>query len=96
MEGTIPEQDYKEKYIASEERFRTIFSLTSAATKIIDESLTILQVNNALVDLLGYPEQEICGKKILDFACAEYIDSWKALQHKMWSGGEPFSGSMPA
>jgi len=90
MDGIIPEQDYKERYIASEERFRTIFSLTSAATKIIDESLTIIKVNKALTDLLGYGEQEICGKKILDFACAEYIDSWKALQYKMWSGGEPF------
>ncbi len=86
----MAEEDYQAKYMQSEERFRKIFSLTSAATKIIDENLVILEVNDALTDLLGYTKEEICGKKILDFACKQYIESWENLQHQMWSHGKPF------
>ena len=90
MEPNIPEENYKTKYIESEKRFRKIFSLTSAATKIIDENLVILEVNDALIDLMGYTSEEICGKKILDFAIKPYIQSWQKLQHEMWAHGRPF------
>lgn len=90
MEPAIPEENYKTKYIESEKRFRKIFSLTSAATKIIDENLVILEVNDALIDLMGYTREEICGKKILDFAIKPYIQSWQKLQHEMWAHGKPF------
>jgi len=90
MKSVIQEEDYKAKYIQSEDRFRTIFSLTSAATKIIDENLVIIEVNDALTDLLGYTRAEICGKKIMDFACKQHIASWENLQHEMWFRGKPF------
>ena len=90
METDLKQEDYKERYISSEKRFRTIFSLTSAATKIIDEHLTILEVNQSLVDLLGYSKAEICGKKILDFACSDYMEEWQSLQHAMWYHDKPF------
>jgi len=90
MESTIPEEDYKARYLQSEERFRQIFSLTSAATKIIDENLVILEVNKALTELLGYTKEEICGKKIIDFACKQSVQSWQNLQHEMWAHGKPF------
>ncbi|MFD2287025.1 PAS domain S-box protein [Pedobacter petrophilus] len=90
MKPAIPDEDYKAKYIQSEDRFRKIFSLTSAATKIIDENLVIVEVNDALTDLLGYPKEEICGRKIMDFACKQYIESWENLQREMWIHGKPF------
>jgi len=72
-----------------EQRFKAIFSLTSAATKIIDHNLTIIEVNDALVELLGYSSTEICGTKIMQYACEEYKDSWKELQTAMWEHGKP-------
>ena len=75
------------KFNECEQRFKAIFSLTSAATKIIDANLTIIEVNDALVDLLGYKRSEICGTKIMDYACEEYKDAWKDLQRAMWLHG---------
>ncbi|MGO4875355.1 ATP-binding protein [Pedobacter psychrotolerans] len=90
MEGATPEENDQAKYLENEERFRNIFLLTSAATKIIDENLVIVEVNDALTELMGYTREEICGKKILEFACKPYIQSWENLQHEMWSHGKPF------
>jgi PAS domain S-box-containing protein len=76
------------KFNECEQRFKAIFSLTSAATKIIDHNLTIIEVNDALVGLLGYKRSEICGTKIMEYACEEYKDAWKELQEAMWVHGK--------
>jgi PAS domain S-box-containing protein len=82
--------DFKARFNECEQRFKAVFSLTSAATKIINNELTIIEVNDALIELLGYSANEICGSKIMEFACDEYKGAWKELQEAMWQHGKPF------
>lgn len=70
-------------------RFEAIFELTTAASKIIDSDLTILKVNKALIDLLGYSGEELVGTKIMDYACDENKQHWHDLQDAMWNKGQP-------
>jgi PAS domain S-box-containing protein len=44
--------DFKARFNECEQRFKAVFSLTSAATKIINNELTIIEVNDALIELL--------------------------------------------
>ncbi|RYY38017.1 MAG: PAS domain S-box protein [Sphingobacteriaceae bacterium] len=76
--------DYKKRLDECEDRFNRIFDLSSAPSKIIDPQLTILRVNQGIVDLLGYTKEEIVGTKILDYACSEYIQHWHELQEALW------------
>jgi PAS domain S-box-containing protein len=90
MEKEDKSLELRKRFNECDERFKAIFSLTSAATKIIDHNLTIIEVNDALVDLLGYSKSELCGAKIMQFACEEYKPAWKDLQQAMWHHGKPF------
>jgi PAS domain S-box-containing protein len=82
--------DYKTRFEECNDKFNRIFELTSAASKIINADLTILKVNKALVDLLGYTEKEIEGTQILDYACPEYKEHWHHLQDALWDKKLPF------
>jgi PAS domain S-box-containing protein len=90
MGNEHPPEDYRRKFSDSEHKFNTIFELTSAASKIINSDLTILRVNKALTELLGYTADEIEGTRILDYACEEFIQHWHDLQDALWSRKLPF------
>jgi len=90
MGNVYPPEDYQRKFSDSEHKFNTIFELTSAASKIINSDLTILRINKALTDLLGYTAEEIEGTKILEYACEEFIQHWHDLQDALWSRKLPF------
>jgi two-component system CheB/CheR fusion protein len=90
MKQEAQQTDFEIQYKESEERFESIFTLTSTASKIIDSDLTILRVNQALCDLMGYSAEEIQGTKILDYACPEFKHHWNDLQTAMWKDGKPF------
>lgn len=79
---TLDEQaDYQESQI----RFRTIFEASRLGNKIIAKDLKILQLNPAMVALLGYEnKEEIIGTRILDYAPPEFHKDWKTLQTKLW------------
>lgn len=81
---------YKKKFIESRDKFDTIFNLTSAASKILNSDLTIIKVNQAVVELLGFPAEEIEGNKILDYVCPEYKERWHNLQEALWKKRLPF------
>jgi len=83
-------EDYKIKFLECDDKFNTIFKLTSAASKIIAPDLTILKVNDALADLLGYRPDEIEGTQILDYACEEYKPHWHDLQDALWKRKVPY------
>ena len=85
-----PDDDYKTRFLECDDKFNRIFTLTGAASKIINAELTILKVNNAVTELLGYSGQEIEGTKILDYACEQYIEHWHHLQDALWSRKLPF------
>ena len=81
--------DFEDKFYECNARYEATFSLTTAASKIIDSDLTILKVNKALTELMGYSEDELVGTKILDYACEDDIPHWHALQDAMWCEGKP-------
>jgi PAS domain-containing protein len=54
-------KDYERQYKESNDKFDIIFNLTSAASKILNADLTIIKVNQALIELLGFPAAEIEG-----------------------------------
>ena len=82
--------DFEKRFRDCDRKFNTIFDLTSAASKIIRSDLTILRVNQALCELLGYDAKEIEGTKILDHACEAYIQHWHNLQEQIWAKQVPF------
>lgn len=85
-----PTMNYKRKYIESNEKFDIIFNLTSAASKVLNADLTIIKVNQAVIELLGFPAAEIEGTKILDYVCPEYKQCWHNLQEALWEKKLPF------
>jgi PAS domain S-box-containing protein len=71
-------------------RFKTVFENSSLGNKILNLDLEILQVNKAMVDLLGYDsKQDIIGSKILDFAPDNRHSEWKYLQGQLWMKQTP-------
>lgn len=84
------ELNYKMRFDECNDKFNTIFDLTSAASKIINSDLTILKVNKAVTELLGFSAEEIEGTKILDYACPEYIKHWHELQEALWAKQLPY------
>ena len=80
--------DYENKFKECDDRFSAIFKLTTAASKIIDRELNILQVNEALTRLMGYSSEELVGTQILDYACEEDKHHWHELQRLyVWEEG---------
>jgi len=80
----------KIEYLESNDRFSAIFELSRLGNKIINRDLTILQVNQALVTLLGFENKEdIVGTKIFDYAPEDRRDDWKFLQEKLWANLTP-------
>jgi PAS domain S-box-containing protein len=82
--------NYKKRFEECDDKFKRIFQLTSAASKIIAADLTILKVNQATTELLGFTAEEIEGAKILDYACEEYREHWHHLQEGLWNRQLPF------
>jgi PAS domain S-box-containing protein len=89
MESENEQMPLEAKYRDLKDTFDAVFKLTSTASKIIDEDLTILKVNEALTDLLGYRAEEIEGTKIMDYACEAFKHHWSDLQEAMWKHGKP-------
>lgn len=77
-----------EKRVLSEQqlrkRFETIFHQSNVAHKIINRELDIIEINQAVADLLGYSQNEILGTKILDYTHPDFRDYWHDLQVALW------------
>jgi PAS domain S-box-containing protein len=79
----------RKKFRECDVRSEAVFGLTSAPSKVINSDLTILKVNQALTELLGYSKEELIGSQILDYACEEDKPHWHELQEAMWKKGKP-------
>lgn len=90
MPNKIDSTDFEQKFLECNDKFQTIFNLTSTASKVIRSDLTIVKVNEALTALLGYSAEEIEGTKIMEYACEEFKEHWLHLQHELWSKHVPF------
>ncbi len=86
MENNLQPADYEAKFKECHQRFDAIFHLTTAASKIIDSDLTIIKVNKALTDLLGFTSEELVGTKIMEYACEENKHHWHELQDAVCVG----------
>ena len=89
MDTNTQPTDYKDKFNECDARFEAVFGLSTAASKIIDSNLTILKVNPALTELMGYSSDELVGTQILEYACEDDKPHWHALQDAMWKEGKP-------
>lgn len=77
-------------YQVSQVRFRTVFESSRLGNKIIAPDLTIIEVNPALLTLLGYDrKEELIGTKILDFSPEEHHQHWASLQENLWNKSSP-------
>lgn len=73
------------KYDKSHNWFKTIFEQSTLGNKIINKDLKIIKVNEALIQLLGYSEDELLGNKITSFAHPDFVEDWKAVQQSLWA-----------
>lgn len=73
-----------------QDRFRNIFEYSKLSNKIISSDFKILQVNPAMVSLLGYTKKEdIVGTRILDYSPPGHHAHWKLLQEHLWEKEMP-------
>lgn len=77
-------------YEESQMRFRTIFELSPLGNKIITPDLKIIQINPAMVLLLGYEKKEdLLGTRILDYSPPDHHQHWHQLQKSLWDEATP-------
>jgi PAS domain S-box-containing protein len=80
----------KTAYQDSQTRFRAIFEYSRLGNKVITADLKIVQVNPAMVALLGYStKEELIGTRILDYSPEENHAHWKVLQQQLWKEATP-------
>ncbi|QJD97200.1 PAS domain S-box protein [Mucilaginibacter robiniae] len=80
----------KKEFDNSQTRFSTIFEYSKLGNKVIAADLKILQVNSAMVNLLGYAKkEEIIGTRILDYSPKENHKHWRMLQERLWKKSTP-------
>ncbi len=94
----ITERTLTEKALArSEEKYRRIIETTGQGFVMMDEHLTILDVNEAYCRMLGYSRQELIGRSPLDLATPDFrrfLDSNR--RHLLASDEREFEGSLVA
>ena len=73
------------RYEESQYRFQTVFYQSKLGNKIIAPDLKILQINDVLLDMLGYTELELVGTTVIEHAHPDSIHHWDELQENLWS-----------
>ena len=69
----------EESLQASNERFRSTFDLAPIGMALVGLDGELLQVNNALVDILGYTPAELTGKPMQELLHEDDLKSWVFL-----------------
>ena len=76
----------EEQHAQSQVRFKTIFEQSQLGNKILGPDLSILEVNNAFINLLGYSDKnDIINRKVIEFAHPDFVEHWHELQLKLWT-----------
>ena len=65
--------------------FESVFEQSILGNKIIAPDLSIIQVNKALEQMLGYSQEELIGSKITAFSHPDFIHQWQELRAHLWS-----------
>jgi len=78
-----------EKLRQSEERFRRIFEDGPLGMVISDQHYSVLKVNKALAEMLGYSEQELSERNIEDMTYPEDVEKSVKLSRQVLKGKIP-------
>lgn len=62
----------------SEERFRLLYENAPLGYQSLNEEGRIVEVNPAWLETLGYPREEVIGRRFVDFLAPDYQDHFKA------------------
>ncbi|GAA4361274.1 hypothetical protein GCM10023185_28220 [Hymenobacter saemangeumensis] len=77
-------------YAQGQARFRTVFENAPLGQKIITPDLIIRQVNQAVVNMLGFScPEELIGHRIIEFAHPSHRADWQELQTRLWQHNMP-------
>lgn len=68
-----------ERLRESDEEFKTIFENANDHIVYIDVDGTIIDINRAFEDILGYKREEVIGKKFYEFKALNLVDWQKAI-----------------
>jgi two-component system sensor histidine kinase VicK len=75
----------EDKHNRSQLRFKTIFEKSQLGNKILGEDLSILEVNEAFINLLGFDsKKDIINRRVVEFAHPDFIKHWHDLQAALW------------
>lgn len=75
----------EERHNRSQLRFKTIFERSQLGNKILGKDLSILEVNDAFIHLLGFENaKDIINRKVIEFAHPDFIKPWHDLQVALW------------
>ncbi|MCD4829335.1 MAG: PAS domain S-box protein [Candidatus Cloacimonetes bacterium] len=76
----ITQRKLDEKAIrASEAKYKELFNLLPYGGEVLDTEATIVDCSPSTAEMLGYPSDEIIGRRITDFVASAYHDE---LKHK--------------
>lgn len=83
--GKMSEQLATEEQLKeSQQRFKTIFEQSKVGHKIINTDLKMVEINQALADMLGYTKEEVTNTVILDYTHPDFIAYWYDLHEALW------------
>ncbi|WP_158826184.1 PAS domain-containing sensor histidine kinase [Mucilaginibacter lacusdianchii] len=74
----------------SQQRFKTIFEQSRVGHKIINTDLKMIQINQALADMLGYTKEEVTNSVILDYTHPDFVAYWYDLHEALWTRELPY------
>ncbi len=72
----------------SESRFRNAFDHMGIAACLVAPDLRFLKVNRALCDMLGYPEEELLGRRCDEVTLPEDVESTAEAERRLLAGEE--------
>lgn len=75
----------EEQLKESQERFKTVFEHSKVGHKIINTDLKMVEINQALADMLGYTKEEVTNTIILDYTHPDFIAYWYDLHEALWN-----------
>ena len=86
----------KEELAESEERYRRLFETSKDGILLIDkQSGSVINVNPAIVELLGYSREEMIGKKLKDIDLFKDIEDVQGMIQKLDKAGFIYYDDVP-
>jgi PAS domain S-box-containing protein len=80
MARLVERKEMEEELKASEERYRLIFEFTGEAIYIYDPRFTLIGVNRKASEFIGYSEEELLGRNILELGILHPDDFERTME----------------